>query len=172
MPNSTQNTCNLLMRVFGFTATSVLGIIKKRLFWYTVFGILIIHKPVLDVIYLNQHVNLLLGIPQPWVEFDTLHTSSAVLVEFLAGRHNGWRTRESQALGRGLWEDMVRLWPCGDFQLEVCVIWCNIMECMFSPTGRCWRRTNLAHSKPQWKRSCSSPKGKGVCGCVCVLTQH
>lgn len=32
-------------------------------------------------------------------------------------------------------------------------------------TGRCWRRTSPAHSKPQWKRSCTSPKGNGQWSC-------
>ncbi len=40
------------------------------------------------------------------------------------------------------------------FRCEICCVW---------PAGRCWKRTSLAHSKPQWKRSFSSPKGKGVC---------
>lgn len=89
-------------------------------------------------------------------------------VEFLAAKHNGWRTRESQALGRGLWEDMVRLLSHVHLQLELCVVIPWIIVEYVSSSGRCWRRTSQAHSKPQWKRFCTSPNGKGVRVCVCL----
>lgn len=48
---------------------------------------------------------------------------AAWLVEFLSVRYHGWRTRESQAVGRGLWEDMVRQW-----RFQTWDVWCHRMQ--------------------------------------------
>lgn len=121
-----------------------------------------------------------------FLEYDTLRAVdllnvmwkvlflTSLAISWIAGRHIEWmkNQREPSAGKEAMREHgkTVKQWIFSTWDTVCVIIWCNIEECVYSPTGRCWRRTNLAHSRPPWKRSCSSQKGKGLCvrACVCV----
>lgn len=129
-----------------------------------------------------------------WVEFDSwtqqtghimqckdrllfFSTPFRQLVESLVETHHGWRTRESQAMGRRLWENMVTVLTYflhshshlnAVFPLTLPVI----EKVVFFPAGRFWRRMNLAPSKPPLRRFFSNPKGKGEYVYTCKEMRH
>lgn len=100
------------------------------------------------------------------------------LDESLVDTHHGWRTRESQAMGRRLRENMVTALAYflhshshlnAVFALTLPVIEKVVF---FFPAGRFWRRMNLAPSKPPLRRFFSNPKGKGEYVYTCKEMRH
>lgn len=95
-------------------------------------------------------------------------------VESLVGTHHGWRTREGQAVGRRLWENMVtcvNIFSASSLSLPLTLCVFSRRLCFF-PAGRFWRRMNLAPSKPLLKRFFSNPKGKGEYVYICREMRH
>lgn len=69
-------------------------------------------------------------------------------------------------MGRRLWENMVTVLTYFHILTKISVALflpslCGTDKVVFLPSGRFWRRMNLAPSKPLLKRFFSNPKGKG-----------